>query len=115
MGIISFGWGSRFGSRLREGEPSPTREPTVDSYYELTVASPTPVGAAGNQPFENWWFTVVVRIGIPDSWECSPEELECDFDQCFHGYWDTVTPSRLKFPGADGRGRAFVQTLTKRI
>ena len=43
------------------------------------------------------------------SWECSPEELECDFDQYFHGCGDTLTASRLKFPLADGYDRTFVQ------
>ena len=98
MRIISFGWGSRFGSPLREGQPYP-------------------IGVTGNQPIEDWWFTVVVRnfdIGIPDCWEYSPDELECDFDQHIHGHWDTVTPGGLIFPGADGRGRAFVQTRPKR-
>ena len=53
--------------------------------------------------------------GIPDSWECSPEELECEFDQHFHGSWDNVTPGRLKFPDVDGCGRAFGQTLAQQV
>ena len=80
------------------------------------LATPN-MGRPGNhlRPWRKGGAFKNIQMEMPASWEYLPEEVEFDFDKCIHSYWDTVTPGRLEFPGADGRGRTFVQTLTKRF